>query len=138
MSILISLTNSLFNKFQNQIVVSSKINQDINEFNIIRSNLREEFYLSDSILFIEDTIQLFKKGNVIKYYSKQNNLYRGMNRREIKCNNSSIKLLRIFRFKKNLTSFYVMIFQFGGGAIVLQLSNVGELKKNIDNHYLNL
>lgn len=137
MAIILSLVNSTINKFQQQLFISSEINQKVNDFLIIRSNLWRECYLSDSLSSSNDTLYIFSKNQSTKYFLKNDSLYRNTSSSEVKEMNTKLKALSIFS-KNTFNNFsYYIIFQLGGQCVPFKYTDNNTLKKNINNFYLN-
>lgn len=136
MSLVIGIVNSITNKFQNQLFVSSEINQQLNKFLIVRSNLWHELYLSDSVRLTKDTLKIYSTQKNCKYYIDNQELTRETFGSSNQITKTKLKALRIFSTMKANASTYFIVFQLGGHVIPFQFSNGIELKTTIDNFYL--
>ncbi len=76
MSVLITIVAISTNRFQEQLKETTKIQDELNKFYAVRSQLWYEFYTSDSIQSSNNAIQLFKGVTNVSYYIVDDTLYR--------------------------------------------------------------
>lgn len=67
MGVLIGLIATSINRFNEQLKMTSDLNQELNEWFAFRSNLWSELYACDSIQSNNQEIVLFAKQRIIKY-----------------------------------------------------------------------
>ena len=67
MGVLIGLIATSVNRFNEQLKMTSDLNQELNEWFAFRSNLWSELYACDSIQSVEKELLLYSNKRVIKY-----------------------------------------------------------------------
>lgn len=82
MSVLITIVAISTNRFQEQLQATSKIQDDLNKFYTVRSQLWYELYTMDSIQTSSNSIQLFKDSESLSYYLVDDTLYRKKDNQE--------------------------------------------------------
>ncbi|MCH2224905.1 MAG: type II secretion system GspH family protein [Crocinitomicaceae bacterium] len=76
MGILITIVSMTFNRFSEQLKISSEIHGELNNLFVVRSNLWTELYEMDSVQFENRELSLFIDDRIIKYREEQQQLER--------------------------------------------------------------
>lgn len=76
MGILLTIITTALNRFNELVKQSSEVNQELNHFYAIRSNLWRELYEADSLKQEKNQLQLYFGTYTVQYEVKEEKLYR--------------------------------------------------------------
>ena len=76
LSVLITIVSVSINRFNEQMKITSTIQEELNTFYAFRSNLWHEFYRADSIQLNENEVHIYSKNHLICYKKQADFLVR--------------------------------------------------------------
>lgn len=79
MGILITIVSMTFNRFSEQLKISSEIHAELNNLFVVRSNLWTELYEMDSVQYKNRELSLFIDDRIVKYREEEGQFERFQN-----------------------------------------------------------
>ena len=134
MSAIISIIAISFNRFNEQLKSSSEIHAELNAFFAFRSNLWNELYTSDSIVYQSNQVIIYKNNKLVEYRIENDLLERKAESDWVKTSFSMIGIQEEIKKDDQIISF---IFDWKGESMKLHYFCKPDLKHKIDQYFEN-
>jgi hypothetical protein len=134
MSAIISIIAISFNRFNEQLKNSSEIHAELNTFFAFRSNLWNELYTSDSIVYQKNQVIIYNNDKLVEYRIEDDLLERKADSDWVKTN---FLMLGIQEEMKNDDQIISFIFDWKGESMKLHYFCKPDLKNKMDQYFEN-
>jgi type II secretory pathway pseudopilin PulG len=132
MSVLITIVAISTNRFQEQLKETTKIQDELNQFYAIRSQLWYEFYTSDSIQTEPNYLHLFTGEESVSYFIEHDTLYR-KKEEQVKSLHIAMQGIESSLFEEQRK--VALIFNWKDAPLRLEYVQPGGLKNKIDTYF---
>lgn len=79
MGILITIISLSTNRFNEQLKITADISKELNDWQVVKSTIWQDFYMADSIHMESNELVLFSQNKLINYKIQDDVLYRSNN-----------------------------------------------------------
>lgn len=135
MSVMITIIAVSSNRFQEQVKQTSIIQEELNHFYSVRSNLWLEMYTSDSIQYEDNLIQIYQHERAISYTVLSSTLFRKQDLGE--WINLKLPMIALNKVEVNHSNKIEFIFDWKGEPMKLHYFCSAGTKEKIDDFFTN-
>lgn len=135
MGVLIGLIATSINRFNEQLKMTSDLNQELNEWFAFRSNLWSELYDCDSIQSNKQELTLFAKQRIIKYKLEDEDVLRS-NGAEWQTTKAKAESIRLETESDHKT--VIFDFKWKGEPMTMSYYFQPDVKNNINDYFAQL
>lgn len=135
MGVLIGLIATSVNRFNEQLKMTSDLNQELNEWFAFRSNLWSELYACDSIQSVEKELVLYSNKRIIKYKLEDEGVMRS-NGTEWQTTKSKAESIRLETENDETT--VIFDFKWKGELMTLSYYFEPDVKNKINDYFAQL
>ena len=133
MGVLITIISVASNRFQEQLKQTSAIQEELNHFYLIRSNLWLEMYTSDSIVSFDKTLIIYQPSRTISYAIESSSLQRKQDTGDWV--DLKIPMLGLSQKQENQSTKVEFIFDWKGEPMNLHYFCTAGTKKQLDDFF---